>query len=122
MSALMAGQSVDEVAGEYKLPESTIREWAKGQSFAEVRAKKQRDFDQLVSTYLEEILVTLSVQARVTRDEAWIKKQPASELAVFHGVLADKGIRLLTARAAAEQASRDAARDSALEDGTEQPT
>jgi hypothetical protein len=112
MAALMAGQSIGEVAGEYRLPETTVREWAKGQSFVEVRAKKERDFDELIGGYLEDILVTLSLQARAVRDETWIKQQPASEIAVLHGVLADKAFRLLTARAAAEEAAGDAAGES----------
>jgi hypothetical protein len=42
-------------------------------------------------------LETLEAQARAFRDPAYLARQPAGELAVLHGVLADKLIRILSA-------------------------
>ena len=53
----------------------------------------------LIVDYLEQALETLSAQARTFADESWLRKQDASELAVLHGVLADKTIRILEALA-----------------------
>lgn len=104
MAALLAGQRVSEIADEYEIPESTVRSWRASLDPAtrdEVRqnfaAKKQTDLVELVSDYLVEILTTLSAQARFARDVDYLKKLPGSELAVLHGVLADKGFRILSA-------------------------
>lgn len=100
MAALLAGQSVDEVAKEYNLPQQTVSEW-KSQidpaKFGELRLKKEIDFGGLLAGYLEETITTLQAQARFFRNETWLQQQPASDLAVLHGVQADKAIRLLEA-------------------------
>lgn len=98
MAALLAGQGIPEVAQAYELPESTIRLWAnQTPEFAELRAKKAQELDDLITEYVKEAFVTLSVQARAFRDPAWLAKQHASEVAVLHGVLTDKAIRILSA-------------------------
>ena len=109
MAALLAGQAISEVAGQYNLPDSTVRQWSKdlGEEYAKVRAKKEGEFDELVGGYLKEVLVTLSIQARIFRDESWLKRQDASEAAVLHGVLTDKAIRLLEAAAAANSTEHE---------------
>lgn len=100
MAALLAGQSVTEVARVYKLSPNTVTDWRNGISegeFVEVRSKKEDEFGTLLATYLREVLTTLSVQARHFRDTSWLKTQDASSLAVLHGVQTDKAIRLLEA-------------------------
>jgi transposase-like protein len=98
MAALLAGQSVDEVARQYNLPQQTVSEW-KAQidpaRFGELRFKKETDFGELLAEYLEETIITLQAQARFFRNETWLKKQSASDLAVLHGVQTDKAIRIL---------------------------
>jgi hypothetical protein len=64
---------------------------------AEINAKKKDEFGELLSGYLSQILRTLQLQADVVSDKEWLKKQPADALAILHGVLADKAIRLLEA-------------------------
>lgn len=100
MAALLAGQGVNEVAAAYSLPESTVREWKKGipdEQFALVRAKKGERIEELLFDYLTSILATLKKQAEIVGEREYVTKQPAGELAVLHGVMADKGIRLLEA-------------------------
>ena len=101
MAALLAGQAVSEIAKQYKVPEPTIRSWksrqTNGEGVASVATQKRERIGELLVEYLEEGLVTLKAQLKVFRDENWLKSQPASELAVLHGVVADKGIRLLEA-------------------------
>lgn len=100
MAALLAGQSVGEVAKAYQLHKSVVSRW-KGElpagELQQVATKKADEFGDLLSGYLREVLTTLSVQAEFARDKAWLAKQPASEVAVLHGVLTDKAIRLLEA-------------------------
>jgi hypothetical protein len=99
IAALLAGQSISQVAGEYKLPDSTVRGWANGigDELAKVRDKKREQFGDLIGDYLKESLTTLSVQQEHFRDKTWLQKQPAEALAVLHGVTADKAIRILEA-------------------------
>ena len=100
MASLLAGQGVSEIAQEYNLPESTVREWRSSltsEQFAELRAKKGEQIESLLFGYLTQVLTTLKEQAVVASEREYIFKQPADSLAVLHGVMADKGIRLLEA-------------------------
>lgn len=63
-----------------------------------IRAATGRgDVQGLVEAYLGEILVTLRIQARQFAEPAWLARQPAADLAVLHGVVADKAFRILAA-------------------------
>ncbi len=99
MAALLTGQSVSSVAREYNLPKGTVSAWRKRDSrqVAEDATQKGTPIDELLSGYLKENLKTLRAQAEFFREETWLKKQEASQLAVLHGVLSDKAIRLLEA-------------------------
>jgi hypothetical protein len=65
--------------------------------------QKREEISGLVGDLLKTILGTLQIQAEQFRDRAWLKTQPASELAVLFGVLSDKAFRILEAAEAAEQ-------------------
>ena len=94
MSALLSGQGVSAVAREYRLPESTVSRWKKE---ARREAGLTDDVGQLLWAYLTANLATLEAQAVAFRDPAWLKAQPAGELAILHGVMTDKCVRLLEA-------------------------
>lgn len=97
MAALLAGQSVGQVCKAYNLPYKTVWSWKKQTpGFSD---PKREIIGELVIEYLHANLITLKAQAEFFRDTNWLKQQPASELAVLHGVCADKGIRLLEALA-----------------------
>lgn len=101
MSALLTGQSVSSVATDYNIPVGTVKSWKsrqlKGGQVATVATEKREQVGELLLGYLEENLKTLKVQAKIFRDENWLKKQHASDAAVLHGVLTDKAVRLLEA-------------------------
>ena len=99
MAALLAGQSMSQVAEAYSLPLGTIKSWsARLRKLQPVEPENGRpSIEELLGTFLEETLITLSVQARHFRDPDWLAKQSASELAVLHGVETDKAVRLLEA-------------------------
>lgn len=103
MAALLAGQSISEIAKEYNIPEGTVKSWKSrqlnGETVALVATEKREIIGELLLGYLSELLVTLKKQVVIFRDEDWLKQQSASEVAVLHGVIADKGIRLLEALA-----------------------
>lgn len=100
MAALLAGQGVAEVATRYKLDKSVVSRW-KGQispaQLQQVATKKETRIDELLVDYLGANLRALKAQAEVAADEHYLRKYPPQQLAVLHGVLADKAIRLLEA-------------------------
>ena len=103
IAALTAGHQPSQVCRDFGLPESTVRTWGKsaGVDFAEIRAEKKYRLDELVADYLSENLTTLSAQAIHARKSDWLDRQNAESLAILHGVMADKAIRILEAAAAA---------------------
>jgi transposase-like protein len=110
MAALLAGQAVGEIARQYDVPTATIRSWksrqGNGNSVAIVATEKKEQIGELLLAYLTDVLIALRAQAKVFANAEYITKQPASEAAVLHGVLADKGIRLLEALAGEDEAKR----------------
>ncbi len=98
MAALLAGQSIPKVADEYNIPRGTVSDWRKHAQAGGRIDPTQKDgptIDVMLRDYVNENLTTLREQAKFFRDTAWLSKQEASSLAVLHGVLADKSIRLL---------------------------
>jgi transposase-like protein len=114
LAALLAGQGVSEVARQYKLDPSVVSRWRSKlsvQELQELATKKRDEFSELLSAYLREALVTLRVQVEFFRDNAWLRKQSAHEVAVLHGVTTDKAIRLLEAAQAADEQRPTEAKD-----------
>ena len=54
-------------------------------------------YTNLVMDYLAGLLIAQTAQLQVLGDPDWLRQQPAAELAVLHGVLNDKAVRLLYA-------------------------
>lgn len=106
MSALLTGQSVTSAAKEYNLPKGTVSGW-KRQAFKKagmVDPQTQKaEIGNLITGYLASNLRALAVQAEVFSDRDWLKKQDANQLAVLHGVMTDKAVRLLEALSAGDQ-------------------
>jgi transposase-like protein len=113
LAALLAGQSFTEVAKALHVPIGTLKSWK--QRHADVlaqpdaadasnaSAKKER-IGALLLDYLVTTLETLKAQQKVFADATWLNKQSASEVAILHGVLADKTIRLLEGLADTDEA------------------
>ena len=103
MAALLAGQATDKIARDFNMPEGTVKAWKSKHEHAtedlvSVPDAHKGEVGALLVDYLRETLETLTFQQRtVFRDEAWLKRQDASELAVLHGVSADKATRLTEA-------------------------
>ena len=91
------------VAAKYGIKSATVRSWKLrdgGQIVANLQhiaTEKKDRIAVLALTYLEASLNAQIAQAYVTSDPNYINRQPAGELAILHGVLADKSIRLLEA-------------------------
>lgn len=95
MAALLAGQSIGSIAREYNLPKSTISRWKNSDVPQNGTQKKQ--IADLITDYLRANLEALRAQAVMFSDHQWLAKQTASDVAVLHGVMTDKAIRLLEA-------------------------
>lgn len=99
VAAVMSGESVSGTARQFGVDPGTIRRWRSesGVDTAVVHQEKKRALGEQVYGLLEDYIETLRIQVRVTRDEPWIKRQDADKLAILHGVLSDKAVRLLAA-------------------------
>ena len=95
MAALLSGQSVGDVAEEYKIPQTTVSLWKS--QVQQNNCYKKEQVGELLIGYLAINLETLQKQAKVFGDENWLKRQDASSVAVLHGVMVDKVFRLLEA-------------------------
>jgi len=97
MAALMAGQSLDAVAREYKIPKTTLHNWRRPRSSQTFGTEKESEIGELLIDYLRANLRALKAQAEVFTDPEWLTQQGASEAAILHGVMTDKAIRLIEA-------------------------
>lgn len=84
-------------AAKHGIPPGTVRSWHSRTSV--VATLKKDHLGQLAAAYLQANLQALTAQAYVASDPEYIKRQPAESLAVLHGVMADKSIRLFEALA-----------------------
>lgn len=116
MAALLAGQSVTQVAEQYQIPRGTIAKWSakldrsgNNTETGETEGNTKNRIGELLLGYVQSTLETLTAQQKVFSDEAWLRTQPASELAVLHGVCADKAIRLIDAMSRRAEAETEEA-------------
>jgi hypothetical protein len=97
MAALLAGQGVNEVSREFKVPQPTV---------SVIKARMEEQFNHFnqkkdISVQILELLETQldalkNIAAAVGRPE-YLEKQPASETAVLYGVISDKAFRIVSA-------------------------
>jgi transposase-like protein len=101
MAALLEGQAINKVAADFKLPEGTVKAWRhrmKGAAVeSQVATEKREEIGTLLVDYLHANLSTLRAQQVVFADKTWLMKQDANDLAILHGVMTDKAVRLLEA-------------------------
>lgn len=100
MAALLTGQSVSAIAKEYNIPTSTIRNWKVAVELEGAVDQEQRyEIGDMLLDYLREILNALRLQAIHFGKATWLDTQSAADLAVLHGVSADKALRIIEALA-----------------------
>lgn len=98
ISALMEGQSVSEVSASLNLSKSVVSRLKKeidSTKLEQVGTVKKEKLIDLVESHLIASLRAAIQLAEQAHDANWRSKQPASEIAVFYGVLSDKSIRLI---------------------------
>ena len=102
LADLALGMSTWQVAAKYQVDQKTVRNWrARHLPESSKSSQKNVDVGELIASYIAEGITTLAAQARHFRDPAWLAAQNAKDLAINHGVLADKLIRILAALRAA---------------------
>lgn len=105
LAALLSGSTIADISRRLKIPDSTISRWRDQAGIGPKAPKdtqwigdeKKKDLGELVGDYLNDILVSLRAQAIHTRDKDWLDRQNAHDLAILHGTLNDKAVRLLAA-------------------------
>lgn len=101
MAALMTGQSINSIAREYKIPKGTVSSWKnrKVATVADIATQKANNDEiaDLLLSYLKANLTSLIAQVELFSDRDWLKRQPASEVSLLHGIQMDKAIRVLEA-------------------------
>lgn len=90
-------------ASKYDIPRSTLTTWQETYSIVHNPQVKKASIEVLAMTYLEASLQALIAQSYVISQPEYIERQPAGELAILHGVVADKAVRLLDALGRAER-------------------
>ena len=105
VAALLAGQGVTQIANAYSIPKQTVSriKLSLGDSLGQIETEKVDRFGDLVAGCLESALSAMQAIANTVSESEYVRKQPASEVAVLYGVIADKSIRILEA---AENAAR----------------
>ncbi len=100
MAALLQGQGVTETSQEFGVPIGTVGRWKKALGEKELERlgnEKQDELGNLLMGYLRQNIKTLTIQSRFAANEKWLNRQSAESVAVLHGVMADKSVRLLEA-------------------------
>ena len=96
LAALLTGQSIGQVAREYNIPKGTISNWKNRSPGPKVGTQK-KEIGDLLLNYLHANLDALTAQAETFKDPGWLRQQNAADVAVLHGVMTDKAIRLMEA-------------------------
>lgn len=117
LADLMTGSSLNATARKFGVDRNTIRRWRGDAGLTvppPVALEKRANLGEQLYGYLEDSIGALRSQLAVFADPDWLKKQSAAELAILHGVVADKTARLL---AAARPGEPDDAIEGAVTEG-----
>jgi transposase-like protein len=101
LAALLEGQSVANVAKDYKMPLGTVSSWKNRQEKsldnpAEFATQKKSIGEQVFKLCEEHIKAATEI-AKAVQDPEYIRSQQASDVAVLLGVINDKVFRILEA-------------------------
>jgi len=88
---------VGAAAAKHGIPSGTLASWRSRDDMQPIAIIKKDRVGQLIFAYLEANLQALTAQAYVASQPEYIERQPAEGLAILHGVMADKSVRLLEA-------------------------
>lgn len=108
IAALLAGQGVNEVSRQYKIPKQTVSRLKASISagqLGQVETQKRERIADLIEGHLRQSLRTAAALAhKVEINDEWFSKQNAADVGVLYGILTDKSIRILEAAEISEGA------------------
>lgn len=84
-------------AAKYDIPLGTLKTWQQQYQIIHDPSIKKGRVMALAASYLEANLQALIAQSYVASQPEYINRQAAEGLAILHGVMADKSVRLLEA-------------------------
>lgn len=105
LAALLSGEATRAVAKQFDVPWSTVRRWRAElmhRDLPALPAHIRASIGGMLAALLIEMLRTMALQQQVLRDGGWLSRQDAAGMAVLHGVLTDKALRLIMAAAIEE--------------------
>lgn len=101
LAALLTGQAVSKVAGDFGIPIGTVKGWKSkeiaGTEANPVITQKKAALGDMILGLLEQELITLQAIARHAQSKEWFDEQDAADMAVFYGVMHDKAGRKIDA-------------------------
>lgn len=117
IALVQTGDTISSAAKKCGVPAPTLKSWMqrdpslkRGRLVAvdasDASGKNARDGERLKCLVFDFVTATfemMTAQARVASESSYVKSQPASELAVLTGVLADKCVRVVEAYLDAER-------------------
>jgi transposase-like protein len=110
LAALLSGQSFGQVASMLGVPIGTLKSWKQRSAItpnmdAPDASERRARIGALLLEYLQTTLETLGRQQLMVRDETWLHKQSAAEIAVLHRESLNGAIRLLEGLAETDSAA-----------------
>lgn len=109
LAAVLGGESLSSVSRRMGIGRNTLIRWRTeyGADGAAIAQEKKEAIGQQLYGLLEDYIAYLRFEIRAVQDTAWIRKQRAHELAIYHGVVADKSVRLASALRPPDAGNRD---------------
>lgn len=108
IAALMAGQSVSQVAKEYKLPKGTVSNWKHRKTEGVRTSETQKGtsaIGELLIDLVRENLKGLIEVSKLLQDSVWLRTQDAAEIGTLAGITHDKTTRMLEALGSSDAGS-----------------
>ncbi|HEX7333419.1 MAG TPA: hypothetical protein VF290_18085 [Pyrinomonadaceae bacterium] len=109
IAALLAGQGVNEISRQYKIPKATVsrlKNSLAAKQLEQVGTQKREQIADLIEGHLRQSLKAAAALAeKVATNNEWFIKQNAADVGVLYGILTDKSIRILEAAEVGDEAS-----------------
>lgn len=100
LAGLATGESISSVSRRLGVSRAAIIRWRDTTDMPTatiVQQQKKAELGEQLFGYLQESITTLEFLVKFTRNEAWLRRQSAGDVAVLYGVLTDKAVRILGA-------------------------
>jgi transposase-like protein len=98
VATVLAGASIAQVAGQYKLDKGLVSRWVQAEGLQPVATEqgaRARDLGELILELIADHVTTIQAQLQAAARPDWLEKQSASELAQLVAVERDTTLRLL---------------------------